>query len=214
MQAQQLVHLLRLYVLISKDQTQLPTRQKESLCRVCERRHPAAKQHIAFFDQEKMKVWQNTVKFLWVLMYSSFYRISLITRIFQALFCSTAPTFPLQDQTCGSAVCLFHTAAPSFKSYVWAKTDSVECDCCVKNVHGTTRMRVQERSFIWRKFIHCKAYHNKIHVYRTKKRGEGQILRLDFTSVHTSFWFFFPLAFPCVCRLSLSLFPLWHLPDF
>lgn len=166
--------------------------------------------------------FDRTQKFFWVLMYSSCYRISLTTKIFQALFCSP------NIFSAGSDVDLFCvfisslTAPLSFKSWVWAKTGRVENYTVVRMFVGGLGLKGKRGPFICRKFIHCEVMHCKVHASKTREeRGEGWILWGEGWTVQTHPFsvvlFSLPLCMcpcACVCGLSLSLFPLRHLPDF
>lgn len=158
------------------------------------------------FDQQRMKVWQNTVRFFWELMYSSFYRISLTTKIFQALFCSAAPSFSLQDQTWICSVSLFHHSySLSFKTwaYVWAKWDWEEYTVW-RMFMGGLGWNGKRGLFIWRKFIYCNAYHSKVHASRAKEeRGHGWILWIFTPPTHPLFVvLYYPLFPVCACLCS------------
>lgn len=161
--ARELLHLFLLYVLISGDQTQLPTGQKPSLCWVCECRRPAGK-HIKFLISRGSKFdtaeW-NSFECSCILHFTEYFWRQRYFRLYFVVqphhfLCRIRHVDPL---------CVFISSlptTPSFMCWFWAKRDW-EKNCTLWRLFvGGLGWNDKRGLFIWRKFMHCKAY-SKVH---------------------------------------------------
>lgn len=134
-------------------------------------RHPAAKQCIAFLIRRRWKfdrIQWNSYECSCILHFTEYLWWQWY---FRPCFVALPQQFPCRIRYV-DLFCVFISslaASPSFKSHVCVNTDWGGCNVVCADICGITRMRGQDWSFIWKMFKHCKAYHSKVHAWRTKE---------------------------------------------